>query len=315
MAVIKFNENITIDRNTLIVSNTKNISSELFPKEINGSSSWKKDILLLEIKNGVEVIEDCAFKEFDKLKIIEFPDTLKHIGNSAFARDYLPGTPAEDIIVIFNEGLKSIGNYAFANNKMLDVVIPSTVDFIGEEEFTPSIIIRSFVVDKKNLTYSDMELQYLYDKKNKEVVIGHSKCRKLPKDVKKINKGAFSFCEIQNIEFPDSLKIIDKNAFEGCPLEEINLNEGIEEVGECAFASTDIRKAIIKCNMAALHHPFDNCKGLKEIYVDDLDESTEFYKEYKDKIKALSIDTLIYSGMSIKDINKYYKKNNNDIER
>lgn len=76
-----------------------------------------------------------AFENMDYLQYVVWPDSMKGIGNHAFAGCPLRGS------LIFPEGLKYIGGCVFsaynhkANNLTGELYIPSSVEYIGDEAF------------------------------------------------------------------------------------------------------------------------------------------------------------------------------------
>jgi hypothetical protein len=91
----------------------------------------------VHLPEGLVSIGRYAFGFCEKLGTINFPSTLRSIGDGAFAK-----TALEEIAL--NEGLETIGDYAFSGEKALrSITLPSTV----------KIYSRRFLQEGGNLPY------------------------------------------------------------------------------------------------------------------------------------------------------------------
>ena len=89
------------------------------------------------MNDGLQRIEDYAFRECKALKNINFPSTLLEVGTSAFSFC----TSLEEVVL--NEGLQKIGMGAFANCRSLKrITIPHTVTEISERTFFNCLRLR-----------------------------------------------------------------------------------------------------------------------------------------------------------------------------
>lgn len=96
------------------------------------------DLDEIELNEGLETIEDAAFRE-SKIREIKLPQTLKTIGEEAFSR-------ARIHEIKLPSSLISIGRYAFSNSYITGVLdIPNTVTTIGEYAFSNSKIESVFI--------------------------------------------------------------------------------------------------------------------------------------------------------------------------
>ena len=105
------------------------------------------------INEGIEEIAPHAVADSEKLTSVEFPSTLKEIGESAF----------EGCISLKNinlpEGLKRIYKYAFEECISIEsIIIPSTVTAIGYNAFQNCKNLKYFIVLNPELSYDNIGL-------------------------------------------------------------------------------------------------------------------------------------------------------------
>lgn len=144
------------------------------------------------IRDGVEVIEPESFKftlamgctmhtSLPLLEYIVFPSSLKKIGKSAFGgcgslaqidlnegleeiEDSAFASCSQLREIVFPTSLRLIGNYAFFYTGLSKIVIPKSIEFIGEGAFHSGYRQKEFVVDKNNLHYKSVDgILYSYD--------------------------------------------------------------------------------------------------------------------------------------------------------
>ena len=111
--------------------------------EIIGSSAFAgaEKLSRVEIRDGVESIENHAFASCMALTEIILPATLESMGGSAF-RDC---TSLRS--VTFREGAKTVGSSAFLNcTALTDVKLASTIQTIGSQAFQNCIALESIVL-------------------------------------------------------------------------------------------------------------------------------------------------------------------------
>ncbi|MCF0220039.1 MAG: leucine-rich repeat protein [Muribaculaceae bacterium] len=196
---------------------------------------------LLKIPNGVERIEEEAFKGDLNIMVVKCPKSLKEIEISAF---YGCENMSE---VSLNKGLTYIGHECFLNTKLSSVEIPSSVNDIGLAPFACYM-----KVDDDNETYSSVD-GVLYDKnitslklypRNKKF-----KSIKIPDSVKVIEPYAFEKCEAEEIIIPKGIREVNGNIFIGCKnLATIILqaeNPSAIKIDKMAFNGFDVRNCIL----------------------------------------------------------------------
>lgn len=193
------------------------------------------DVNLPDKINGVTItgIGEGGFMDYDEIKSITLPSTLKTIGNKAFwgsdsfSKITLPagvesiGDHAFESCdslagVSMNNKLKTIGAQAFKNCKSITSLnIPSSVESIGSNAFEGCKAVTTV---------------------------------KMNDGLKELGGGAFKNCvSLKNVTVPKGVTTLKANTFDGCTnLETVTLPEGIKSIENAVFG---------------------NCKNLKKVYV------------------------------------------------
>ena len=208
---------------------------------------WEKEYV---VREGTEVICDCAFFCCESLQSITIPNSVKSIGNRAFyeCKSLQSITIPNSVTSIGKEAfscceslqsitipnsVKSIGNYAFRNCESLQsVTIPNSVTKIGNEAFwgcdsLQSVTIPNSVTSIGNKAFNDCKsLQSIT----------------IPNSVKSIGDGAFRECDsLQSITIPNSVTSIGEGAFSTCvSLQSVTIPNSVRNIGNHAFFGCNI---------------------------------------------------------------------------
>lgn len=161
----------------------------------------------LTVPEGVEKIGVGAFSS-SCLSEIRLPDSLREIGDNAFARS----DRLTELVIPGN--VDRIGRFAFNScRKIKEIRFPDGIKTIGEEMF------------EYCLNLSDVYI---------------------PDSVESIEGYAFRYCDnLKTIRLPKALKSIGKNAFEYCArLDRVMVPEGTITIEERAFSSCDSLRTI-----------------------------------------------------------------------
>lgn len=172
------------------------------------------------IPEGVISIADDAFLNNLSIEYVEFPKSLKKIGNSAF------NGCCNLYDVNIKNGLEEIGYEAFLETDLSQVKIPESVSDIGSTAFACEI-----EVDPASLYYTSYD-GVLYNENEKELCIYPAGLSdddfEIPEEVETICSFAFENSELSTITLPKNLKVIKSFAFSNCEnLEEIEIPESI----------------------------------------------------------------------------------------
>ena len=178
-------------------------------------SSLKKIVL----NEGLKKVEDCVFKGCISLESIKFPSTIRYIGANAFDHSDPVHNRSDLKEVVFNDGLLRIGEGAFKGCKsLLQVVVPSSVNYLGERAFYESAKLRKVVFNEVN-TIDNEAFGSCTDLK--EVLFKEG--------LQGVGKASFSRCtSLERISFPSSLEKVGEKAFKDCKnLKEVTFSNGI----------------------------------------------------------------------------------------
>ena len=154
----------------------------------------------INISEGIEVIENCAFKECMSLESIGLPTTLKKIGSQS--SDY------------------GIGAFQYTGLKSVD--IPKSVEFIGPCSFQGCFKLRSVTLPDCLKTICRDTFDYC----SALVAV------KLPRELQVIEKNAFNECkELTEIRIPVGTKIIEEDAFAKTNLTTVYIPPSVVQIG------------------------------------------------------------------------------------
>ena len=123
------------------------------------NGNW--NLIYLTLPEGLTAIEDGAFESAYQLSFVEFPSTLKTIGNRAFY-NYRGGK------LMLPEGLERIGDEAFYRCAVRGtLVLPEGLKEIGDSAFARSIFMHTLDLPSTLETigehaFEDVSLSYVY---------------------------------------------------------------------------------------------------------------------------------------------------------
>ncbi len=179
-----------------------------------------KDILKIEIPEGVVAIDDNAFSYFDKLYDVELPDALIRIGSNAF----------KNCTALKSVNLKNVsfvGEYAFLGCSSLhEITFGENIGYLCNGTFLGCSVLEEILIPK-NIMYIGCHC--------------FRDCTSLSsvdiQGVMEIDNNAFEHCvNIYNINFPHSLIHVSANAFSFCEnLKTVMIQNKFIDIDETAF--------------------------------------------------------------------------------
>ncbi len=173
---------------------------------INTTDFGTKNVKTLVLREGVQTIADGTFSDATGLTSVSLPNSLRTIGNYAFANTNFPNANLS--------GVTSIGQGAFSGNAALkEAIMSNDLETLGAEAF-----------------YNCTSLE--------TVALG--------KTIQSIGDDTFNNCnKVTTINVPASVKTIGKAAFIGTSLTGIVLGAGLESIGQKAFAYSSALTSIV----------------------------------------------------------------------
>lgn len=196
---------------------------------------------------GVKTIDKSTFCFCDVLTQITLPNTLEKIGFMTF--NNLKNLNE----VLIENGVKIIDEFAFSETGIKNIIIPNSVESIGESAFKKCLNLQNVVLSNNIKEIPD---SVFYGCKNLENVT-------LPENLKEIGLNAFSGCEkLTNLKLPNNIIKIEAGAFCDClGLENIVFPKSLSEVKSYAFEGCKNLKTvtILNNNMSLEENAFKGC--------------------------------------------------------
>lgn len=264
-------------------------------------SDTEGHITELSLPDTVTEIDGFAFSD-SRIEAIDLPDSLKEIGQGAFARARclrsitIPGSVKtfgygvfEGCInlekVVFEEGFtdipEDIFNLGYNNSALTEVVLPEGLKTIGDNAFWGAELKEIYIPG--SVEYIGEEA-FAYCNELEKAVIGegveelgdstfyHCKSLRdvsLPSTLKNINYFAFECCKsLETIDLPESLEEISDGAFIYSGLRYITIPGSLKHVGTEAFASAELRYIRIPESVESIEYgAFNWCYNLCDVII------------------------------------------------
>lgn len=182
----------------------------------------------LTIPEGVVTIEDNAFYGCSRQASLSLPNSLRSIGNSAFA--------VCDFKNIDLKNVEEIGDYAFEHSNLTTLAIPASVRHIGKNIIKECRDITHVEVNNANPYYDSRGgCNALMETGTGKLIAGHSKSV-IPSDTKIIGEEAFYNSSFgSGMTLPAGLVSIEDKAFYCTFIKKLDIPEGVTTIGEKAF--------------------------------------------------------------------------------
>ena len=218
-----------------------------------------KKLIMTEIDGKkITAIGDGAFEEQGQLEVVQFPDTLRSIGCKAF---YHCGFQS----IILPDSLETVGDEAF------NVCIGLTQIKAGPNirKWGYHVIDQTMYTDNEANWKNDILMvgeQYAIEHRWEQEIIN------IPEGVTTIADNFIFFSsELHYVYMPESVKYIGEGAFACCPyLKSVEFaGNDLRLIGEEAFQSTQLEKVYLCGESLEIGaRAFQNCTGLKHMQID-----------------------------------------------
>jgi len=191
------------------------------------------------------------------------------------------------------EGLVTIADSAFINCNQNGVIyIPKSVEKIGVVVFSPMYYIDGFVVDPDNLYYDSREGCNAIIETATNTILAGSNNTVIPDGVERIAQEAFAGAKrLKHLILPNSLRIIEKNAFWYCGLVEIDIPEGVNTLEEYTFQYCEnlqritLPESLTTIGLGALSH----CAFKEVVIPDGVTHLGDYAMDCCEKLETLTI--------------------------
>ena len=231
----------------------------------------------LVIPDGVEVIEDEAFKDCSWIPGIQMGGGVRKIGARAFEGNSSLTT------LRLPDAIEEIGDNAFLDcNKLRSVKLPALLEKIGTDPFAGCSVLTGVTVPVWHWTmaemfasrYSSIASVTLLGGEGEIVTNAFKGCSSLtdiviPIEVTNICDGAFMNCyNLTAIELPENLETIGADAFRGCSrLAAIVLPDSVTSIGTNVFYGCgNLGNVTLSRSITEIpDYAFYNCYNLKSI--------------------------------------------------
>lgn len=196
------------------------------------TSDVPENLAVLKEINGEKVtaVQAQAFKNCEKIKSVQIPNTVTAIGDSAFEDSGIT-------VISIPDSVQSIGERAFASCSGLNSIsLPDKITVIPEQCFGNSGLTQV----------------------------------KLPENLEIIENRSFYGTQLKAVEIPETVTEIGEAAFGNSKLKEISIPGTVKILAESNFSyCTSLEKAVLQDGVEQLGNAFIGCKNLKELYIPD----------------------------------------------
>lgn len=242
---VKETSTFIIENNILKGITDNNLKSIILPpnvKEIANNVFEKSEITEITLNEGLEKIGDKCFLG-SKIKKINFPTTLKHIGKAAFS-----DCMEIEKIDMSKTQIDSISESTFLDSGIKEIALPTNLRKILSESFSGTKKLRNITISE---SINEIEYRAFYQSGLTNIT--------LPNSLNKIGYMAFADCIYltkinKTSEEPKHNGIIEIGAFQNCPsLKEAILPDNITRIEGYTFIECkELNKILLPKNLKSI---------------------------------------------------------------
>ena len=195
------------------------------------------------------------------------PSNVTAIENYAFQNNNLTS------VNFVTDSLKTIGDGAFAGNSLTLISIPGSVETIGDSAFsgnfaTPANLTLTFGSNSKLKAIGSSAFA------NYKIYSGNVN---IPAGVVTIGASAFSNTGLTQLKIPDGVQAIEANAFASNNLTMVNIPANVQSIGNNAFSGSQITTIFIPANVNVLATAMGTYSGTFVAYYNSQSKSAGTY--------------------------------------
>lgn len=208
-----------------------------------GISASESDYEYKDVDGGVEITRYVGSAEEVTIPTILGGKNVVGIGANAFYNKSVTG-------IVLPDTLESIGDRAFGLNQLTEVTIGKNVTNVGLYLFIHNPIAK-ITVDTDNPKYKDVNEQGLYTRDGKRLVLG-TMSGEIANETEVIGRYAFTGLGVQNITIPTSVTSIEQSAFSENELTSVVIPSNVMSMESFAFSENQLTNVDIKAKITTI---------------------------------------------------------------
>lgn len=248
-----------------------------------------QDAELVKISGSLNDNDWATIKQLTGIVAVDFTDTdITSIPSEAFRSKSRLST------VMLPNTVKEIGDYAFASTDFYEITIPSSVETIGNNAWGGSNLryihfpedsklttieyeafyntdIMEFIMPNSVTTLTYNNNNYINGNKVSYLFYGCSSLREvhLSDGLSSVpNCLAYRCAALNKVHLPINARSIGAYAFYDCGLSSLDIPESVTSIGDDAFYNNNFETLTIPKNVSSLgENAFYKCTSLKELYL------------------------------------------------
>ena len=278
-----------------IKDSIKNISSDSFLgltidkltigkclEKLNSSILQQLKVKEINLLDSIEDIPNNIFNGLKSLENVNFSDTIKTIGDDAFANTLIKSLDIKNVkkigarafqnAYLFNNfkswnKIETIENNAFENTRITNFTSPQNLKKLGNEVFKNCNMLEMNLLN---------EIQFVSPESFKSVSVDSLNLGKII-DANDSQYNSFNgksltqyFAKIKKITIKSNVKKIEDSSLSRSEFSDVVLEEGVEEILDNAFKESGIKKITIPDSLKKVNATsFENTPRIREVNIGD----------------------------------------------